>query len=155
MTKSATAFDFAALDIAEAADKPFEFELVFPQTHPREGEGIGVFVSVIGAESRTFQNYIREEANRAQEENWRKRRSNKPEAPMPIEEQEEKINLAIARAVTGWRTVIDGESKPVIFDNGDAVEFSHAACAKWMAKYPWVRDQINKATADLSNFIKA
>lgn len=154
MTKQ-TPFDFAALDIASAADKPHEFELVFPPTHPREGEGLGVFVSVIGAESATFQRFIREEANRVQEEQWRKRRSNKPEPPMSIEEQEAKITDAIARAVTGWRTVIDGKSEPVIYENGQALEFSHANAVKWMTRYPFVRDQINKATADLSNFIRA
>lgn len=153
MTKAP--FDFSALNIAEAADKPFEFELVYPPTHPLEGEGLGVFISVIGAESTTFQRFIREEVNQAQLEAFRKRRSNKPDAPMPIEEQDDKITEAIARAVTGWRTVIDGKSEPVLYDGGNKIEFSQAACAAWMKKYTFVRDQINKATADLSNFIKA
>lgn len=155
MTAKPQAFDFSALDIASAADQPHEFELVFPPTHPNEGEGIGVFVSVIGAESATFQRFIREEANRMQDEQWRKRRTNKPEPPMSIEEQETKITEAIAHAVTGWRTVIDGKSEPVIYDAGNPIEFSRPACVQWLLKYSWVRDQINKATADLSNFIKA
>lgn len=154
MTKT-NAFDFASINIAAAADQPYEFELVYPPTHPHEGEGLGVFVSVIGAESAEFQRYIREEANQAQLANFRKRRSSKPDAPLSIEEQEAKITEAIARAVKGWRTVIDGKSEPVIYDGGAPVEFSAKACADWMMKYPFVRDQINQATADLSNFIKA
>ncbi len=155
MTKAAP-FDFAAVDIAAAADRPHEFELVFPATHPREGEGLGVFVSVIGAESAEFQRYIRAEADKAREEAWRKsRRANKSDPPMPIEEEEAKIIEAIAYAVKGWRTVIDGKSEPVIYEGGKAIEFSHAAAVAWMRKYPFVRDQINRATADLSNFITA
>lgn len=154
MTKAAP-FDFAALDIATAADRPYEFELVFPPTHPLEGQGLGVFVSVIGAESAEFQRFIRSEADKAREEAWRKRRQSKAEPPMPIEEEEAKIIEAIAYAVKGWRTVIDGKSEPVIYEGGKAIEFSHAAAVAWMRKYPFVRDQINRATADLSNFITA
>lgn len=150
-----TPFDLSALDFASACDNPFEFEVVFPETHPREGQGTGIFISVVGAQSATFQGIIREEMNRAQAEQWRKRRANKNDGPMPVEEQEAKINEAIAYAVTGWRTVRGGKSEPVLYDGSTPLEFSRKNCIHVLSKYDTIRDQVNKATADLSNFIKA
>ncbi len=156
MTKTTTeAFDFASLDLSKLADVPHEIEIVFPPMHPREGDGMGVFVSVIGAESATFQSLVRSEANRVRLEEFQKRRGGPPKQPMTVEEEEDKIIEFVAHAVKGWRTVIDGKSEPVILLGGEKIEYSHAAVVRWLKQFAFVREQINRATADLSNFIKA
>ena len=142
------AFDFAALDLAEAADKPFEFEI----KHPESGDGLGVFVSVVGAESATFQAYIRAEGNKARRRQFEQQRKGREE-PMTLEEEEETILRALAACMTGWRSVIDGQDEPVIMWGGNRLQFSTDAAIKWLKQFRWVREQVNKATADIANFI--
>lgn len=144
------AFDFDALDIATAADSPFELELV----HPESKEGLGVFISVLGAEGDTFQRYLREENNRTRRKTFEAQRRGKPEEPSTAEEDEDRILRAIAVCITGWRTVVEGKSEPVIVWSGRKIEFSRDNAIAWMRKFRWVRAQINEATAELRNFIK-
>lgn len=153
MTKTTpTAFDFGSRDLGAVTDKPFEFEIKDPQTE----EGVGVFISVVGAESETFQNYVREESNKIRLEAFRKKRLGKSaEEMVPIEREEDAILNAIAHCIKGWRTVIDGTSEPVIWIAGERLEFSQANAQAWLKKFRWVRQQVNDATADLSNFIPA
>jgi hypothetical protein len=143
--------DFAALDLSVACEKPFEFEI----THPESRKGLGVFVSVIGSESETFRTYIREKANAAQLAGFAKQRRGKRDEPMSVEEQEEAVIDAIATCMTGWRTETDGKSEPVIVWGKDKLEFSKPNACKWLQAFPWVRAQVNDATADLGNFIEA
>lgn len=146
----AQAFDFDALDLARETNNPVEIEIV----HPATEKGLGVFVSVVGAESEKFQTYMRAEVNKARQDAYLKR-NRKADAPVPFEEEEATITRAIAACITAWRTVVDGKSEPAIFNKGERIEFSEAAALKWLTQYPWVRKQINDATADLLNFIKA
>lgn len=142
-------FDFDDLNIGEAAEKPFEFELL----HPESKAGLGVFISVIGAESDTFQTYLREEGNRARRKALEAERRGKQPEPSTIEEDEEKILRAIAVCIKSWRTVIDGKSEPVIVWSGRKIECTRDNALQWMRKFRWVRQQINDATGDLGNFI--
>jgi hypothetical protein len=154
MTKTidepAKAFDSDALDIATAAENPFEFEL----TNPVTNEGLGVFISVIGSEGDTFQRYLRDESNRARRKSFEAQRNSKPDGPATVEEDEEKILRAIAVCMTGWRTVVDGKSEPTILWSGRKIEFSRENAVAWMRKFRWVRTQINEQTGELRNFIK-
>lgn len=143
-------FDFDDLDIAVAADNPYEFEIVHPETK----DGLGVFISVKGAESETFQRYLREESNKARRKAFQSQRSGKTEEPATVEEDEEKVLRAIAVCMTGWRTIIDGKSEPVILWANKKLDFSKDNAIIWMRKFRWVRSQINEATAELRNFIK-
>lgn len=140
-------FDFDNLDLSSAAEKPFEFEL----RHPENKKGLGVFVSVIGMESATFQRYVRDEGNRVREKAFRQ--GPRDDKPMTIDEEEETLIRALAVCVVGWRTVIEGKSEPVIFWRGDKLECSPANAAKWMQHFRWVREQVNAAASDIGNFI--
>ena len=152
MTKeTAKPFDFADLDLEVICDQPFEFELTRPDTD----EPLGVFISVVGSDSATFQKYLRDEQNRARKKAFESdRKGNKADGPTPIEEDEETLIRAVAACITGWRTVINGESKPVVRWDGKDIEFSQANAVQWMRKFKWVRPQINRQTGDLGNFIK-
>lgn len=143
--------DFASLDLAVVTEQPHEFELLHPETK----EGLGVFVSVIGSESETFQSYMREKANAARLKAFGQQRRGKPDEPATVEAEEDMVIDAIATCMTGWRTVTEGKSAPVIVWGADRLEFSKANAAKWLKHFRWVRLQVNEATADLANFIKA
>jgi len=151
MTKATEkSFDFNDLDLETICDQPFEFELV----HPESKEGLGVFISVVGSDSATFQKYLREEQNRARRKAFEAGRKGKDDAPTPVEEDEQTLVRAVAACMTGWRTVRDGESKDVIYWGGKGIEFTPDNAVKWMQKFKWVRPQINEQTGDLGNFIK-
>lgn len=144
------AFNFADLDLAEKAEVPFEFEL----EHPETKDGLGVFVSVIGAESDTFLAYVRQEGNKARKRAFAAQRKGKQDdEPSTMEEDEDAILRAVAVCIVGWRTVREGASEPVIHWGGERIECNHANAVKWLRKFRWVREQVNKATGDLANFL--
>lgn len=149
MTKTAPPFDFGALDLAALSDAPFEFEI----EHPETGDGLGVFVAVIGAESEGFQQYLRAEGNTLRRKAFEAQRKGRPDEPMTIEDEEETGLRALSACVKGWRTAIDGKSEPAIFVGGERLEFSPANALVWMRKFRWVRGQLNKATGTLANYL--
>jgi len=142
-------FDFADLDLAEKAETPFEFEL----EHPETKDGIGVFISVIGSESTTFQQYVRDEDNKARRKAFENQRKNKPNEPMTAEDEEAAIARAVSFCIRGWRTVIDGKSEPVIKWGADKLECTPETAFKVMMRFRWMRAQVNKATGELGNFL--
>lgn len=151
MGKVSQTFDFNDLDLEVICDQPFEFELVHPDTE----DGLGVFVSVVGTESATFQKFLRGEQNNARKEAFEaQRKGADADKPKPVEEDEDTLCRAIAAAMVGWRTVIDGESKPVITWGGKGIEFSQANAVLWLKKFKWARVQVNRQTGDLGNFTK-
>lgn len=147
--KTAPPFDFGALDLAALSDKPFEFEL----EHPETGEGLGVFVSVVGAESETFQRYLRTEGDMLRRKAFEAQRKGKPDEPMLLADEEETGLRALSACVKGWRTVVDGASDPVIFIAGQRYEFGADNVLLWLRKFRWVRSQLNNATGTLANYL--
>lgn len=146
MTK---ARDFDTLDAGIASENPYEFELV----HPASKEPLGVFISVVGPESAAFKNRVRREINRDRRRAFEAQRKNKPTEPNTIEEDEEFSISLVVDLVTGWRTVKDGKSEPVIYWKGEKLEFNPDNLAKWLTHFAWVRVQVNEAASDLGNFL--
>lgn len=142
-------FNFADLDLAQKAETPFEFEL----EHPETKEGLGVFISVIGSESETFQRYVREEGNKARRKAFEAQRKGKSDGPMTVEDEEGAILRAVSVCIHSWRTVIDGKSEPVIHWGGDKLDCTPDNAFRWLSKFRWVREQVNKATGELGNFL--
>ena len=140
-------FDLADLDLAEKAETPFEFEL----EHPETKDGLGVFVSVIGSESRTFLDYVRQEGNRARKRAFEAQRKGKAEEPMSVEDQESAILNAVAVCVVKWRTGND----PWLVWSGEKLECTRDNVVKVLRSFRWMRDQINAATGDVGNFLHA
>ena len=138
-------FDFTTLDIATAAEVPFEFEL----EHPESKEGHGVFLSVIGAESGTFQGHLKQEGNRARKRAFEGQRKGKNAEPPTVEEDEEAVLKALAICIKGWRT----GTEPVIVWGADRLECTPDNAFRWLKHFRWVREQVNKATGELTNFL--
>lgn len=143
-------FDFDTLDTGKAADKPFEFEL----THPVSGEGLSVFLSVIGLEANTFQSFIREEGNRARRRALDAQRKGKGEEAVTVEEEEEALLKALSACVVAWRTEVDGKSDPVIQWGTRKLECTRANVTEWLGTFRWARVQVNAAASDIGNFIR-
>lgn len=137
-------FDLASLDYVTACEQPYEFELV----HPVEKTGLGIFFSVIGAESGTFQSYVRTETNAARQRAFDQRKSGK-ETPSTVDEDEAAMIKALAVCIKGWRT----GKKPVLLWSGRELEFTPENVVTVMRQFKWMREQVNEATGELGNFI--
>lgn len=147
---TAKPFDLASLDLAQACDNPYEFEL----EHPATGDGLGIFLSVVGAESATFQAFVRAEGNKARRRRMESERRGKDE-PVTIEAEESALISAVSACLTGWRTVTDGKSEPVIVWGDRRLEFTADNARDVLRHFRWMVPQVNKATGDLTHFIKA
>ena len=150
MTKE-TALDFSSLDTAAAAEKSYEFELVRPDNK----KPLGVFVSVIGAESPAFKSRLFKEINRDRRKEFEAKRKGKETEPSTIEEDEANSVSLVADLVVGWRTVVNGKSEPVIHWEGEKLDFNTDNVKRWLGRFSWVRAQINEAANDLANFLSA
>lgn len=147
MTKEAT--DFDSLDSGAACEKSYEFELL----HPTTDKPLGVFVSVLGPESGAFKNRVRKEVNRDRRRTFEAQRKGKNVEPQLLEEDEEFGVSLLTEVVTGWRTVKDGKSEPVIYWKGEKLEFSKDNVGRWLMHFPWARKQISDESSKLENFL--
>lgn len=145
------AFDFSGLDLTKAAETPFEFELL----HPESDAPLGVFITVVGSESETFQTYMRREMNQVRKRQFEAQRKGSKGAPDTIEEDEERVIRAIAHCVKGWRTVSGDKSEPIIIWGADRLECTPDNAFRWLKHFRWVRPQVDKATGDISNFLSS
>lgn len=141
-------FNFGEADLAKITEEAQEFELLF------DGNPTGVFLSVRGYQSATVRDQVRKAANVARKRAFEADRKGK-NAPIRLIEDDEAEGIHMTAALlTGWRTVIDGKSKPVIYENGREIEFSADAAETWMRTYDWVIPQITEFAGDVGNFTR-
>ena len=133
--------DLSGLDTVAGANAGFDVMLF----HPGTREDLGIIFKVVGKDSDKFQ-----EVSRAQQ----KRRLNKMSkggfrsatgSLSPEEMENESIDL-LAACTLGWS------------DNftisGEAFAFSTEAAKRVYKQFPWIKEQIDEAMGDRSNFIK-
>ena len=145
MTKTQSApvggVDLGLFDTVAACNKGVEIELL----HPRTLEPTGAFVTLLGRDSDVFRNALKRkvDAEKARLVLARKRGVD-PEVKSADEEEAEGVDL-LTKCVVGWRGLYEnGEEFPYTPDNARAL----------LMRSPEIRRQIDKAVADLANFIK-
>lgn len=133
-------YDLASLDIVAASNKPFELELL----HPESKEPLGMFISHVGKESDVLKEYNKEIAdNRLRQIAAYEKRGE--EAPLIFTEENNRISIErIVACTTGFRDVNF---------NGN-VEFNHTNAIKLYTKFPWIVKQVDASIVNLSNFMK-
>lgn len=125
----------AALDLSTQCEtNAYEFEYV-----DSAGKGTGVFFTVLGSQAPKVQNWIRQRLNqrRAQEAMAAKRGK---ELQRTVEDDDEFSNEAAAIRILGWRGITE--------------EYSHALAMRLVASNSEIRDQVFRASNDLSHFTK-
>lgn len=142
MSKEAT-IDLASLSAKEACEKGFELEL----QHPVTSAPLGVFLSVVGSESETYQAHVRKKANERLRKQYEGRSKGRDEAPT-VEKAEAAALDLLAACITGWRTA----DVQTVTHGGKALEFSPAN-ARFLLAEKWIRNQVDEAVHDLGNFI--
>jgi hypothetical protein len=141
MTKE-KAIDLSSLDTAQACEKGFELEL----KHPITNEPLGSFISVVGKDSKTFEDFVRRQSNDRLRRNFQLQRRGKDAEALTIEQIEaDAISLLVA-CTTGFRNVTY---------KGNALDFSEANARLLYTEQKWVRAQVDEAVGDIENFMPA
>jgi len=128
--------DLAALDTKKGAEEGFQLEL----RHPKSGDPIGIWIRVLGADSDTYQELLRELERRHAEILKRNMR-----ASLSAEERRAEALELLAAATRGW-------SDKMIVD-GSMLGFSPDAARKLYARFPWIREQVDAGVHDRGNFL--
>lgn len=116
--------ELAALDTVTLAEEGVEFEVI----HPKLG-ATGVFIKMLGVDSRQYKAALREVAKKMTQDTTA---------------QDMETELAI-RGTTGWRG---------IDENGEAMRFSDANLRKVYAAAPIVREQSIAFMRDRGNYFR-
>lgn len=132
--------DLSALDTAKACNNAFELELV----HPITGKKLGQFISVIGKDSDAFQEEIANRVNQTLREQAFNARKGKDTAVKTVQDRERENIEMLVLCTTGFRNV----------NLGGPLEFSIPNALKLYTDLKFVRDQVDAAIADISNFMK-
>ena len=143
--------DIGDIDTVGAANNGFEVELY----HPATNEDLGIFITVLGKDSDTFQKISRQQ-NKKRMDRMSKNGFRAGKVSAPSQEELDADNLEIlASCSVSWRTVEGDEESETILFNGEALAFSISAAKKLYSARPWIKEQIDIAIGDRANFIKA
>lgn len=128
--------DLATLNTKAKSEAGIEFEL----KHPATGDPLGMFVTVLGADSERF----RARAEDFQRRNLKQARRGKADE-IGAELQKERIALCAAMTAD-WRGLELG---------GAEVAFSEAKAAEIYGDegWTWILDQVDRAINDRANFL--
>jgi len=143
MSKTAT-FNFDAVDYEAACETPFEFEL----KHDKTGEGMNVFLSVIGTESGTVQNYVRREGNKSRQRNLERELKGEKPGIITMEEEDAMAAAFFAAHIVAWRT----GDEPVIVWGDRRLECNHTNATEWLTRFKFVRAQVMEEATKIANF---
>lgn len=137
-------FDLAAIDTATASDKGFELEL----RHPVTNAATGVFITVLGKDSKVFKDYVRAKANERLRKDMMTRNRGKDNDPPTVEQLERDTIDLLTACTLSWR---DGDAASITL-GGKALEFNEANVRTVYAITP-IRDQVDEAIGDMGNFL--
>lgn len=138
--------DLASLDTVAACDAGAEIELL----HPTTDAPLGIFISVLGRDSRVFKDYTRQSINtRLRKEAVNRKRGRDPEVAT-VEAAEEDSTAALVACTQGWRT---GDVKTLLF-KGQDLPYSPPNALLVYNALPWIKRQVDEGIGDLANFLK-
>lgn len=140
MTKQASqGLDLASLDTVAACNKGFELELL----HPSSRKPLGMFITIYGKDSEVYNDIVHERINTTIRKRALEMRTGK-DADIKTSQQidEEEIELLVGCTISFRDINFNGP-----------YEYSIANAIKLYKQMPWIKDQVNRAIADISNFI--
>ena len=129
--------DLASIDTVAGANKGFDVSIY----HPGTLEDLGITITVLGKDSDLY----RQKSTKMQQKRLDKlakggfRKKN-----MNIDGSDADAIRLLAECTTGWIGVIE---------NKEEIPFSVDNAIDLYTKYPWMREQIDEAIADRSNFL--
>ena len=124
-------FDLAKLDTAKVAEEGAELRVA----HPTTGEDLGITITLIGTDSKTFRDISKSRATASLKKKTRE---------IDLDQNESDAVDLLAKCTKGWSGITE---------NGKEVAFSYDNAVQLYTKYLWLREQIDRFMADRSNFL--
>lgn len=124
-------FDLAKLDTAKVAEEGAELRVA----HPTTGEDLGITITLIGTDSKTFRDISKSRATASLKKKTRE---------IDLDQNESDAVELLAKCTKGWTGITE---------NGKEIVFSHDNAVQLYTKYLWLREQIDRFMADRSNFL--
>ena len=124
-------FDLAKLDTAKVAEEGAELRVA----HPTTGEDLGIVITLIGTDSKTFRDISKSRATASLKKKTRE---------IDLDQNESDAVELLAKCTKGWTGITE---------NGKEVAFSYDNAVQLYTKYLWLREQIDRFMADRSNFL--
>ena len=124
-------FDLAKLDTAKVAEEGAELRVA----HPTTGEDLGITITLIGTDSKTFRDISKSRATASLKKKSRE---------IDLDQNEQDSIELLARCTKGWSGITE---------NGKEIAFSYDNAVQLYTKYLWLREQIDRFMADRSNFL--
>ena len=124
-------FDLAKLDTAKVAEEGAELRVA----HPTTGEDLGITITLIGTDSKTFRDISKIRATMALKKKTRE---------IDLDQNESDAVELLAKCTKGWSGITE---------NGKDIPFSYDNAVQLYTKYLWLREQIDRFMADRSNFL--
>ena len=124
-------FDLAKLDTAKVAEEGAELRVA----HPTTGEDLGIKITLIGTDSKTFRDISKSRATASLKKKTRE---------IDLDQNESDAVELLAKCTKSWSGITE---------NGKEVAFSYDNAVKLYTKYLWLREQIDRFMADRSNFL--
>lgn len=162
-------FDIGSLDTQQASEQAARIEL----KHPTTKKGLGVFFYVIGRDSFTYREYLREQIDEQIEKNLSAQRRGVDIEPKRAREQEAEAIENLCVLTTNWEYELRDERLRPINDAGEVLkpgeapvvvagkvkffdrelDFNIGNVREVFNRLLWVRRQIDEASQNLENFI--
>jgi hypothetical protein len=139
--KPGKTFDLADLNTSAACDKAVEIEL----KHPATREGLGMFISVFGRDSKVFKEKETARHNADIRRAFAAEKKGRVADPKTAEEIKAEGTDLLVACTAGFRGLIMG---------GKELVFSPAVATELYTSHPWIREQVDSAVVDLELFIK-
>lgn len=130
-------------DTVTACNAGSDMELLLPN-----GEGSGVFITMLGTDGDEYKKYQREIQNEFLRQLASKKKKSPKEAIDEAELSESKNIELLVRLTVGWKDMPSPDGKGVLV-------FSKENCRMVYTKYPMIRRQADLYVADLTNFMKS
>ena len=124
-------FDLAKLDTAKVAEEGAELRVA----HPTTGEDLGITITLIGTDPKTFRDISKSRATASLKKKTRE---------IDLDQNESDSVELLAKCTKGWTGITE---------NGKEIVFSFENAVQLYTKYLWLREQIDRFMADRSNFL--
>lgn len=147
------------IDTVAACEAGAEIEM----THPVTGAGNGVFIKVVGVDSKRWQGILARSNDAERQRHHQAEKRGKKAEPKTQEQITAEGIAMLAEGVLGWRYETiegDGAERKVVnhpgvipFEGGE-LAFSEANAVKLFTARPQDKKAVDEGIADLANFIK-
>lgn len=125
-------FDFASRDVTAKAEEGAELEVL----DPVNGNPVGVFITLAGADSAVHRKATAAIANRRAKGGFRRN--------INLDDLQTESIEVLARCTLGWSgVVLDGKDVPL----------SKEAAVALYTRFPWLREQVESFISDRANYL--